>query len=156
MMARKRGCVRSGGTMVEFAIVAPLLFMIIFGILIGSMVVFCYQELSRLSSEVARYGSVHAATWAKEQNNNVLLTQQNIFDNVLLPRSFMMNAATLEAGSTLWYDDPSQQIQPSYSAQKQNRIHVTLQYPANAMYPPLLQYFSSITLSSTSERVLSY
>jgi hypothetical protein len=105
---------------------------------------------------VARYGSVHAATWAKEHNNNVLLSQQNIFDNVLLPRTYMMNGSTLEAGSTLWYDDPSQQIQPTYSAQKQNRIHVTVQYPANALFPPLLQYFRGITLSSTSERILTY
>lgn len=48
--------------MTEFALVAPLFFMLLFGILILGMVVFYQQQLTNSAREGARYATLHSAT----------------------------------------------------------------------------------------------
>ena len=50
-----------GQAMVEFALVAPLLFVLIFGVIEAGRFVFYYELLNHAAREGARYGIVHGA-----------------------------------------------------------------------------------------------
>lgn len=56
-----RGAPR-GQTMVEMALVAPLFFMVLFGIVILGIGVFYQQQVTNAAREAARYASIHSAT----------------------------------------------------------------------------------------------
>jgi Flp pilus assembly protein TadG len=57
---------RRGATLVEFAIVAPVMFLLLFGIIIGGGGVFRYQQVAYLSREASRWASLHGAAYAAE------------------------------------------------------------------------------------------
>ena len=54
----KRGS-EKGQDLVEFALVTPLLVLILLGILEFSLVMFCYNSISNAAREAARYGIIH-------------------------------------------------------------------------------------------------
>ena len=62
MIERKRQRHGTGQAMVEFALVAPLFFMLIFGIIVVGIGVFYQQQVANAAREGARYASVHSAT----------------------------------------------------------------------------------------------
>jgi hypothetical protein len=64
-----RHIVRPATTIVEFAIVAPLSFLLLLGLLIGGMGIFRYQEVAFLSREASRWACVHGAKYAKDTSN---------------------------------------------------------------------------------------
>lgn len=51
-----------GQTMVEMALVAPLFFMVLFGIIILGTGVFYQQQVTNAAREAARYAAIHSAT----------------------------------------------------------------------------------------------
>lgn len=51
-----------GQTMTEFALVAPLFFMLLFGIIVFGMAIFYQQQLTNAAREGARYAAIHSAT----------------------------------------------------------------------------------------------
>lgn len=53
----------SGGTLVETAISLSLLFLLVFGILEGSLAVYSYHYLSHAARQGARYAMVRGASW---------------------------------------------------------------------------------------------
>jgi hypothetical protein len=57
---------RRAATAVEAAIVLPITFFLVLGILIGGMGVFTYQEMAHLARETARFASVHGGQYAKQ------------------------------------------------------------------------------------------
>jgi hypothetical protein len=66
-MIRKRyDSYRSGASIVEAAVVMPLTFFLIFGLLVGAIGMFRYQQCAHISRETARYASVHGARYASE------------------------------------------------------------------------------------------
>jgi hypothetical protein len=54
----KRRC-EHGQDLAEFALITPLLMLILLGIIEFSLVVFCYNSISNAAREGARYGTVH-------------------------------------------------------------------------------------------------
>ena len=60
MKLGRRG--RRGQSLVEFALVAPLFFVVIGGIVIFGIGVFYQQQLTNAAREAARYASIHSAT----------------------------------------------------------------------------------------------
>jgi hypothetical protein len=61
MYARGRAAAR-GQALVEFALVAPLLFLMLFGIITFGTWVFYQQQLTNAAREAARYAAIHSAT----------------------------------------------------------------------------------------------
>lgn len=51
-----------GQALVEFALAAPLFFMVLFGVIILGIVVFYNQQLSNAAREAARFAAVHSAS----------------------------------------------------------------------------------------------
>src|SRR5688572_20417907 len=60
MASRRR---RKGATVVEFAIIGPLLFLLLIGFAVLGMGVFKYQEVAYLARQGARYASIHGAQY---------------------------------------------------------------------------------------------
>jgi hypothetical protein len=64
-MIRKAGnSCRGGASIVEAALVMPVTFFLIFGLLVGAIGIFRYQQCAHISRETARYASVHGAKYA--------------------------------------------------------------------------------------------
>jgi hypothetical protein len=62
---------RRGATAVECAIIVPVTFLLIFGLIVGGMGVFRYQEVAALARQGARYASTHGANFRKDANQGV-------------------------------------------------------------------------------------
>ena len=60
-MLRGRSAAR-GQTMVELALVLPLLLMVLFGIIVLGIGVFYQQQIANAAREAARYAAIHSAT----------------------------------------------------------------------------------------------
>jgi hypothetical protein len=58
---------RCGATLVECAIVYPVSFLFLIGLLVGGMGVYRYQEVSHLAREGARWASTHGAQYRMDQ-----------------------------------------------------------------------------------------
>ena len=63
MLARRHGppAARRGTTMVETAMILSVLFLILFGIVNGAIVVFRYQQCAHMAREGSRWAAVHNA-----------------------------------------------------------------------------------------------
>jgi hypothetical protein len=61
-----------------------VLFQLLFGVLIGGILIFNYQEVAWLSREASRYASVHGSGYA-QQTGNPSPTKANILSKVVLP-----------------------------------------------------------------------
>src|SRR5262245_52773232 len=77
---------RSGATVVECAVVYPVVFLVVLGMLVGAAGVFRYSQLASLSREAARYASVHGGQYAQEMKVTAP-APADIFNNVVLPRA---------------------------------------------------------------------
>lgn len=57
---------RRGSALVESAVVYPVTFLLILGLVVGGMGVFRYQEVAALARAGARYGSTHGNQYRKD------------------------------------------------------------------------------------------
>ena len=53
---------RRGATVVEFTVVAPVFFLLVFGLIEFSRMVMCYQVMTSAAREAARAGAIPGAT----------------------------------------------------------------------------------------------
>src|SRR4051794_4360825 len=60
---------RPGATIVESAVVSPVVFLLVLGLLVGAAGVFRYQEMASLARRASRYASVHGTQYAKDTGN---------------------------------------------------------------------------------------
>jgi Flp pilus assembly protein TadG len=73
---------RAGASVVEFAFVCPVTFLLVFGLIVGAMGVFRYQEVATLSRETARYASVHGTKYAADAGTPAP-TPADIYNSVI-------------------------------------------------------------------------
>ena len=92
--------------MVEFAIVAPAVFVLIFGVLIGGLGVARYQQLAYLAREASRYASVHGAQYATETGQTAA-TPTMVYDSVIARKAVGLNLSKLTYSVT-WNTDNGQ------------------------------------------------
>jgi hypothetical protein len=57
---------RRGAALVEFALVAPLVFLLLLGLIVGSFGVYRYLQVAALAREASRWAAVHGADYARE------------------------------------------------------------------------------------------
>lgn len=62
MLSTWRGRATRGQTLTEFSLVAPLFFMVLFGIIVLGIAVFYQQQVTNAAREAARYAALHTAT----------------------------------------------------------------------------------------------
>jgi hypothetical protein len=71
MLSRYTRDSREGTTVVEAAVVYPVTFVLLLGLIIGGMGVFRYQEVATLARAGARYASAHGAQFRKDTQMGV-------------------------------------------------------------------------------------
>lgn len=62
----RRQSLRCGAVTLEAAIVYPVLLLLLFGLVVGGLMVFRYQQVALVAQETARYASVRGAAWARD------------------------------------------------------------------------------------------
>lgn len=139
---------RKGGTIVEFAIVAPLVFLLILGLIVGGLGVARYQQLAYLAREASRYASVHGAQYANDTGHPAA-TSTDIYNQVISPRSTGLNLSRLTYSIT--WNTSNTQFHTVGAAKVANTVSVALTY----VWIPE-KYLPQKTMRSTSVSVMSF
>ena len=141
----RRGEARaSGQAMVEFALVAPIFFLLLFGIIEGGRFIFYYETLSNATREGTRYAIVHGekSTCPSGPGADCDPAGDNVVDRV--------EAAAFGALGT------SLDVDPEWPAGNQwgKTVTVTARYTYNTLVP--LVPLPAITIEAESSGVINY
>lgn len=143
---------RQGATIVEAAVVYPVVFLLTIGFVIGVMGVFRYQEVATLSREASRYASVHGADYEKE-TGYVAPTPTDIYNNVIKPRSISLDPSQVTYSIT--YNQSNKPVRSIISNGDVTYMYNTVTVVVSYQWLPEL-YFGGVTLTSSSSAQMSY
>jgi Flp pilus assembly protein TadG len=157
MIRRRSKENRAGAVLVEFALILPVLLLLLLGTIVGALGVFRFQQVAAMAREAARYAVVHGGQYASE-NGKALTTQQDVY-NYIQPLAFGFdtsgnNAAGSNFTVTVTWDDASElpeYVVSDFGSAMKNRVHVTVNYNWNPE-----AYWATIPLQSTSEMLMQY
>ena len=130
---------RRAATALECALVYPVIFFFVIGMLVGAMGMFRYQEVAWLAREGARYASVHGAKY-QAVTGNAAATASDVYTNAILPKITGLDPNNLSYQVT-WNPDN----QPG------STVTVTISY---TWVPEA--FLGTATLKSTSVVAMSY
>ena len=105
---------RQGTTVIECAIVLPVLFFVFLGLVIGTSGVFRYQEVATLAREGCRYGSTHGYQHRKDAGLEMGTADQwraDIYKNAIEPKIVGLDKSKLTVTIT-WPDVINQPGKP--------------------------------------------
>lgn len=168
MCAARHAHRRRGATVVEFAVVAPAVLMLIFGQIIGGLGVFRYQEVAHLARDCARYASTHGGTYQWEgiddrtgippvlssEDLRPLLARKAVLldpDRIEVNVSWTAPTSVTPANMPTYVDTNPYLVPPGQSV-IQNNVIVTVSY----QWLPEAYFLGPITLTSTSKMPMSY
>ena len=137
MLRRNRQ--RSGATVVECAFVFPLFFLLLIGLIVGTLGVFRYQEVASLTREAARWASVRGHQYS-QATKNPAATAKDVYDNVIKARAKLIDPAEIDYSVT-W--DPNNR--------QGSKVTVTISYN----WVPEA-FLGGVNLTSTSTMLMSY
>jgi len=138
MLLRRRKP-RRAVTLIELALVAPALIILVLGLVISSFGVFRYQEMAWLAREGARYASLHGAQY-QSTTGLPAATADDVFTSAIKPRMAGLDPNQFTYTVT-WNPDN----------QQGSTVTVTVRYK---WIPEAL--FTGVTLSSTSTMTVVY
>ncbi|HLJ92297.1 MAG TPA: TadE/TadG family type IV pilus assembly protein [Gemmataceae bacterium] len=139
MIYRNRDTGRRGALILECALVYPITFLLVFGLIIGGLGVFRYQEVASLAREGSRYASLHGAAYAQATGKNAA-TAADVYNNAILPKAVALKTSELSY-SVAW--------NPDNTAGSTVSVTVTYHWVPEAFLP-------SMNLSSTSTVTMIY
>lgn len=139
---------RKGGTLIEFAIVAPLAFLLLLGLIVGGLGVARYQQIAYLAREASRYASVHGSQYAADTGHPAA-TSTMVYDSVIARKAVGLDLSRLTYSVT--WNTSNAQYHTVGGAKVANTVSVALSYVwIPGMYVP------SQTMRSTSVAVMSF
>lgn len=141
---------RSGASVVEFAVVAPLFVVIIFGLIVGGVGVFRYNLISSLAREAARVGSVQGIDYERETNKPAA-TQDSLHTGIVLAKAAALDPARLTTAVS-WDRSNAPKHFGTDKVTTTNHIIVTVSY----RWQPAALFGQEITLASTSRMPMSH
>jgi Flp pilus assembly protein TadG len=129
---------RGGAATVEAAVVLPVLFLVVFGLIAGGVGVFRYQQVAYLARESARWASVRGGNYQRDTNLDSP-TRQQIVDNAVTPYAVGMDPAALDVqvqlvnqgtGTTTDWDASAKDVRSLTPAGDyvNNSVRVTVSY----------------------------
>jgi hypothetical protein len=166
---------RRAGVVVEAALVLPIAFLLILGVLIGGMGVFRYQEVAHLARLTARYAAVHGGQYAQDNASAIAAgTLPNVSNNYLArsiaaANAVLLNSSQLSVSTTItthsgayaWDDTTNNNNRMPYSTYTDgngNTDYVTSTVQVTVSYQWVPEWFLAgpITLTSTAVVPMSY
>ena len=164
----RRSTARKGASLVEFAVVAPLTFLLILGLIVGGMGVFRYQEVSHLAREATRYASTHGGQYQLDglptSTGVPAVTSSSDIQAYVAARAVALDPSkltatiswssptTLNPRSMPTYVDTNPNLVPPAQVSLQNYVTVTVTY----QWLPEAFLTGPINLTSTSTVAMSY
>ena len=142
---------RDGTTTVEFGITCPIVFFLIFAIIVGGLGVFRYQEVGAVAREAARWASVHGGQYA-EDTGQPAATASDIYTNAIVPGAFGLDLSQLTYSVTWNHDNMPLWVGENAEAPVGNTVTVTVTY----QWMPEMYLVGPITLTSTSTAQMIY
>jgi Flp pilus assembly protein TadG len=161
-MTRPSSRPRRGALAVEGAIVYSVMFVLLFGLIVGGVAVFRHQQAACLAREAARWASVRGGEWQKD-TKRACPTEKEIFDEAVLPFAAGMDPDRIEL-KVEWIDratgtahawDGASKNPVSLTASKErvaNRVRVRVTYH----FTPHVFLAGPLVLTSTSELPMSF
>jgi Flp pilus assembly protein TadG len=159
---------RTGATIMEFAVIGPVTFLLILGLIVGGLGVFRYQETSHLAREATRYAATHGGQYQLDgmpakTGVAAVLTNADISAYVtskavaLDTNSLTVNIsysapASITPKNIPTYVDTDPTLVPPGQKSYQNYVTVTVTY----QWMPEVLLVGPITLTSTSTVAVSY
>ncbi len=143
---------RLAATTVEFAVIGSATFLILFGLLIGGLGIFRYQQVARLARDASRWASVRGTQYATDTKNTAA-TATDVYDQVILPNAAGLDPQHLSYSVT-WNASNSPYHTATVNGQ-QVRVANTVTVTVNYQWIPEA-FLGGTTLSSTSVSVMSY
>jgi Flp pilus assembly protein TadG len=140
---------RRGATVVELAAVAPILMLLLFGLIVGGLGVFRYHQVAALAREAARHASVRGIDYARETGKPAA-TQDSIRKEVVEANAGGLDPAYLTVQVTWDKSNAPKNMNPDLTATT-NVVTVTVTYRWLSE-----AYFGGITLTSTSKVPMSF
>jgi Flp pilus assembly protein TadG len=159
---------RQGAAIIEFAVVAPVTFLLVLGLIVGGLGVFRYQEVAHLAREATRYASTHGgdyqldglptSTGVPSVISNAEIQAYLAGKTVALDSTKLTVNASWSAPSsivplnlpTYLLVDPN--VPPSQQKVERNYVSVTVTY----QWMPEGFVIGPINLTSTSKIAVSY
>jgi len=138
--------------MVEFAVVAPVTFLLLLGLLIGGLGIFRYQQVARLSRDAARWASVHGTQYAQDTNSPAA-TAQDVYNQAIAPNAQGLNLSKLTYSVT-WNTSNSPYHMATVNGQ-QAKVANTVTVSINYQWVPET-FLGAVNLSSTTVSVMYY
>jgi Flp pilus assembly protein TadG len=153
---------RRGTTLVEVAFVQPVWFTLVFGILLGGVMIFNYQQVAWMSREASRWASVRGNQYSQE-TGQASPAQVDIQQTVVLPRATGMDPSQLtvqvflidgSAGTATAWDSSDKSVYAVLSdgSKVANRVRVIVTYT----WKPTVMNASPITMQSASEVPMAF
>jgi Flp pilus assembly protein TadG len=142
---------RRGTTTVEFGITCPIVFFLVFAIIVGGLGVFRYQEVAGVAREAARWASVHGGQYAKETRQPAA-TAADIYTNAILPGAFGLEPARLSYTVTWNQNNMPLRVNNDVETPIGNTVTVTVNY----QWIPEMYLVGPFTLTSTSTAQMMY
>jgi Flp pilus assembly protein TadG len=138
--------------MVEYAIVIPIMIMLLAGLAIFGLGVFRYQQVALLAREGARYASVHGGQY-QSVTGSTAADATAVYNNAIKPQAAGLNLSLLSY-SVAWDDaskNPVYLSNPATNTYRINNVTVTVSYT----WTPEA-FWGSTTLSSTSKMPITF
>lgn len=166
---------RRAGVVIEAAIVLPIAFVLILGVIVGGSGVFRYQEVAHIARLTARYAAVHGGQYAQENATAINAgTLPNVNETYLKQNIAAANAVALDpnkltvsvtitthSGSYDWDDTTDTNNRMPYSTYTDSNnnpqnVTNTVQVTVSYQWMPAWFLAGPITLTSTSVLPMSY
>lgn len=152
---------RRGALAVEAAVVYPVLFLLLAGLVVGGLTVFRHQQVALLAREAARHVSVRGAAWARA-TSSTSPSAASIRSDVVLPLAPGADPADVSVrvewvdkltGQAVDWDQSSKEptTEPTGGGVVTNEVRVTVRYKwSPGLFP------SGLTLTSVAVVPMGY
>ena len=142
---------RRGTTAVEFALACPIVFFLVFAIIVGALGVFRYQQTAQLAREASRWASVHGGQYAQETGKPAA-TAQDVYTNAIQPAATTLDLSRLSYQVTWDKNNMPLDASEDYEKPTGNTVTVTVTY----QWFPEVYLIGPFSLSSTSKAQMIY
>jgi Flp pilus assembly protein TadG len=141
---------RPGAIVVESAIIYPVAFLLLLGVIVGGLGMFRYQQVASLAREGCRWVSVRGGQYASE-TGHVAATAEDVRNEVIVPRAAGLDPSQLSCTVSWDADNWPSRVTGDNGSATGNKVRVTVSY---RWLPEA--YLGGITLSSTAEMPVAY